>query len=497
MELAMKRLALCLCLLLTALPVAAKEKKLRGYVTAVHSPTSFEIEDYRITRDAASPLEFEKEDDADKSPVDFRAEDIRVGTELEIVGDLDEKTNELRARSVRVILEDAKKINRTALMIWAPEMSRIGNGIWEGKFFADGQWILVNEATEVRFKPNKSERKALNKQAKTQKAAAKAGDDGDDEENDAPGDLLNSLESIGPDTFITYEGIRQSDNTVLARKVEFLHNELEKSEFNMWRSVGVAKHNPPNFKKRKAGELEIANVGKFKVSPDENVQKYINWLGQRLIPPHQKNMPKDQPGKIPFFFFVVEGKAANAFALPNGIVVVYAGMFDVLENEAQLATVVGHEIAHAIQEHSWRQHNYHRKKLAAMRVAGAVASIFGGTGGAAAAAAGSLVEGAIRSGYSRSLENQADRSALESMLAAGYDIREAPRVWQLMSKAHGDGSTTFWSSNDNNTTRRSYLMAELRMNYPDANYKSLLTNKEQFDKYTAGLRALYAKKKKK
>lgn len=491
----MKRLALCVCLLLAALPGAAKERKLRGYVTAVHSPTSFEIDDVRITRDPASPLEFDKGDD--DSPVDFQPEDIRVGTELEIAGDFDESTRELKARSIRVILEDAKKISRTALMIWAPEMSSIGNGLWEGKFFADGQWIVVTESTEVRFKPNKTERKALEKQAKSQKAAAKAGDDGDDEADDnTPGDLLNSLQSIGPDTFITYEGIRLPDNTVLARKVEFMHNELEKSEFNLWRSVGVAKHTPPNFKKRKAGELDIANVGKFKIVPDEDVQKYVNWLGQRLIPPHQKNMRKDTPGKIPFFFFVVEGKAANAFALPNGIVVMYAGMFELLENEAQLASVLGHEIAHAIQEHSWRQQNYHRKKLAAMRVAGAVASVLGGAGGAGAAAAAALLEGAIRSGYSRSLENQADRSALEAMLAAGYDLREAPRVWQLMTKAHGDRSTSFWSSHENNTTRRSYLMAELRMNYPDANYKTLVTNKEQYDKYTAGLRALYSKKKK-
>jgi len=493
----MKRLALCLALLFAVLPATAKEKKLHGYVTEVHSPTSFQIDDVRITRDSATSFEFEKEDDSDKSPVDFKAEDIRVGTELVVTGDLDEQTSELRAKSIRVILEDARKINRTALMIWSPEMSRIGNGIWEGKFFADGQWIVVTESTEVRFKPNKTERKALAKQGKTQKAAAKAGDDGDDDDDDnTPGDLLNSLQSIGPDTFITYEGVRLPDNTVLARKVEFMHNELEKSEFNMWRSVGVARHTPPNFKKRKAGDLEIANVGKFKIVPDENVQKYINWLGQRLIPHHQKNMPKDKPGKIPFFFFVVEGKGANAFALPNGIVVIYSGMFELLENEAQLATVVGHEIAHAIQEHSWRQQNYHRKKLAAMRVAGTIASIFGGAGGAGAAAATALFEGAIRSGYSRSLENQADRSALEAMLAAGYDIREAPRVWQLMSKAHGDGGTSFWSSHDNNTTRRSYLMAELRMNYPDANYKTLLTSKEQFEKYTAGLRALYAKKKK-
>lgn len=495
----MKRLVLCLCFLLAAGSTLAKEKKVRGYVTTVHSPISFEIEDYRITRDANLPLEFEREDDSDQSPVNFRAEDIRVGTELQVVGDFDETTGELRAKSIRVILEDEKKISRTALMIWAPEMTRIGNGIWEGKFFADGQWIVVNESTEVKFRPNRTEREALKKQAKTQKTAAKnAESDGDEDLADegGPGELLNSLQNIGPDTFITYEGIRLPDSTVLARKVEFLHNELEKGEYNLWRSVGVAKYSAPNFKKRKAGELDIANIGKFKIVPDENVQKYIQWLGLRLIPQHQKNMAKDARGKVPFAFFVVEGKGANAFALPNGIVVVYAGMFDVLENEAQLATVVGHEVAHAIQEHSWRQHNYHRKKLAAMRVAGVIGSLFGGYSGAGVAAFTSLMEGAIRSGYSRSLENQADRAALESMLAAGYDIREAPRVWQQMTKAYGDGTTTFWSSHDNHTTRRSYLMAELRMNYPETNYQTLITNKEQYEKYTAGLRALYAKKKK-
>src|SRR5262245_63559788 len=76
---------------------------------------------------------------------------------------------------------------------------------------------------------------------------------------------------------------------------------------------------------------------------------------------------------------------------------------------------------------------------------------------------GNMVEGAIRSGYSRSLENQADRIGLEYMVSAGYDPREAPRLWKQMTKAVGlDVTDFFWSTHDNQATRRSYLMNEIK-----------------------------------
>ena len=77
-------------------------------------------------------------------------------------------------------------------------------------------------------------------------------------------------------------------------------------------------------------------------------------------------------------------------------------------------------------------------------------------------------------GYSRSLEDQADRMGLEYMIDAGYDPREAPRVWKVLTLAEGDKPTNFfWSNHNNNTTRRSYLMAELKNNYPNLDYSKL------------------------
>jgi predicted Zn-dependent protease len=92
-----------------------------------------------------------------------------------------------------------------------------------------------------------------------------------------------------------------------------------------------------------------------------------------------------------------------------------------------------------------------------------------------------LAASSIQSQYARSLENQADRVGLEWMLAAGYDIREAPASWKALSEKKGDRPMNpFWDSHDNHTTRRSYLMAELRNNYSAVDYSKLKKDSEQF-----------------
>jgi hypothetical protein len=74
-----------------------RDVKIRGYVTEVRSSTSFDIEDYRISRDEGFALDFEN-----ASPeITFSLNDIRVGLELEVRGQLNEETGELKAKSTR------------------------------------------------------------------------------------------------------------------------------------------------------------------------------------------------------------------------------------------------------------------------------------------------------------------------------------------------------------------------------------------------------------
>jgi hypothetical protein len=89
-----------------------KDVNIRGYVTEFRSPTDFEIEDYRISRDEAFTLDFDN-----ASPdITFGLNDIRVGVELEIRGQLNEATGDLKAQSIRVDLEQFKSIKQTAFV---------------------------------------------------------------------------------------------------------------------------------------------------------------------------------------------------------------------------------------------------------------------------------------------------------------------------------------------------------------------------------------------
>jgi predicted Zn-dependent protease len=106
--------------------------------------------------------------------------------------------------------------------------------------------------------------------------------------------------------------------------------------------------------------------------------------------------------------------------------VVNSGVFDVLQNEAQLAFVLSHEISHAVERHAWEAHQYHRTELMALRVGGA----FVPHGGSLMT---NLFASGIQSQYARSLENQADRVGLEWM--RGLDKKGRPGNESLLGQS--------------------------------------------------------------
>lgn len=358
--------------LLSAESNSIKSVKIHGYVTAVTSPTEFEIEDYRIMRDSTLALEFERTEEEDRSGFHFKPEDIRVGTELEVKGEYNAQTGELKAKSVKVHLDEYQHVKRTALLENTPQLTRVGPA-WEGTLRVDGQRVNVNEATVVTIKPNTSQKKAAQQ---TKKAAKKsAAESNEDASNEAAGEALTSTEQIKTNMWVSYGGNRQHDGSILAKKLEFTQNELTSAEARLWKTL-TPKIRQPGLTNERPREVQIQR-SKFKLVPDKEVQKYVRDLGMSLVPAIQRNLPPGDPNKIPFQFFVVQQKAPNASALANGTVVVHSGILTLLENEAQLASVLGHEIAHATQEHTYRELQYHHKKLAVLRIGSAVAAGYG------------------------------------------------------------------------------------------------------------------------
>jgi hypothetical protein len=462
--------------LLLALPAQraghaeGKQTTVKGYITNVTSPTTFEIDYYKVSRDESVKMELVHE-----SPeLRFKPEDIRVGAEVEVNGDYNALTDDLKANKIKIDMEQFRKFKMAAVLSREPEgIEQTPEGGWRGVFFPDGHRVRIEPATQVLFKLNKTEEKEEKKKAREeQKKAKEAKEDDADadakaEQADADAEAkeaqpLKSIKDVGVGMMMTYEGTEQPDGTVLADRVIFMRNELEKGEADMWKSFKI-KEKASNFADGKPGELKIDQVGKYKLLPNQEVQNFVSNLGQSLVPAYQRLMPANDPQKIPFKFFVVLDKSPNAFALPNGIVVVNSGMFDVLENEAQLAAVMSHEIAHATQEHSWRQANKDKKKRTAIKIGGMFAAAMGYS---IVQDIANLTLAAMVNGYQRTLENQSDRVGLEYLVDAGYDPREAPQVWKLMAKKFGDQkSNFFYSSHENHMKRRTYLMIEIRNNY--------------------------------
>jgi hypothetical protein len=296
--------SLC-CLTLTAL---AKEVTIHGFVTEINSSTSFVVDDYKVARDNTLTLELSGSEGT--QPPTFRAEDIRVGTELEVKGDYDERSGQLKAKSIKVFLGDAQKLKRRALLEQIPVLTKSGSG-WEGEIRADGERIRVLPTTLVTMKPNRAER---------------------EKQKDATPDEsppLMSIEALNLDTFVRYEGTRTADGKMDAAKIEFEHGELEPGEAKMWKKLEPQVKNP-DYASFVPGTFKTRDCAygfcEHEIVPSREAQEYIARIGESLIPAHQKELLAGDPLKIPFRFFLVKAKSFNAMAYPNGVVLVHSGV---------------------------------------------------------------------------------------------------------------------------------------------------------------------------
>lgn len=154
-------------------------------------------------------------------------------------------------------------------------------------------------------------------------------------------------------------------------------------------------------------------------------------------------------------FNLVKDDQANAFAMPGGKVVVYTGILDEAKNTNGLATIMAHEIAHALADHGAQ-----RMSAAQLQQLGAVAGSVAVSGRsqqtqqifAQAYGLGSTV--GVMLPFSRSHESEADRVGLTMMAIAGYDPREAPELWKRMqANSSGQAPPEFLSTHPSNETR--------------------------------------------
>ncbi len=183
------------------------------------------------------------------------------------------------------------------------------------------------------------------------------------------------------------------------------------------------------------------------------VEKYLNEHGLQA-----------ETKQYSWEFNLVQDKSVNAFCMPGGKIVVYEGLLPVTKDEASLAIVLGHEIAHAVAKHSAEQMSKQIKNQYGTQILGQVLNAAGVNSGTTQLAQIIAQKGLeFRSlKYSRDNESEADRMGLIFAAMAGYDPNVAVTFWQRMSQATGNSNQNdMFSSHPSDAKRIAAIKQEL------------------------------------
>ncbi|RFA34096.1 M48 family metallopeptidase [Alkalilimnicola ehrlichii] len=190
------------------------------------------------------------------------------------------------------------------------------------------------------------------------------------------------------------------------------------------------------------------------VSDDEAMTAYVTCVADQVT-----EQLDGEEGEIDWDVVLFDEPSPNAFALPGGRIGVHSGLLDVAQNQDQLATVIAHEVAHVLADHSNERISTAYATEAGLR---AVEALAGDPSREQSQLMGLLGVGAqfgILLPFSRSQEREADIIGLDLMADAGFDPRESVRLWQNMAAAANGEPPEFLSTHPSHGRRMDDLQA--------------------------------------
>lgn len=192
-------------------------------------------------------------------------------------------------------------------------------------------------------------------------------------------------------------------------------------------------------------------VGTAKLSNNQQQAAMVKNVGariQRAVERYmaQNNASAELEGFQWEFNLIDDPNMVNAWCMPGGKVAFYTGIMPICKNEAGVAVVMGHEVAHAVANHA-------RERMSQGLVANGLLGGLGAALGQNPTLAKELFFQAVGVGaqvgmmrFSRQHESEADKIGLIFMAMAGYDPHEAPRFWERMSSQGGGAEPPEWLS---------------------------------------------------
>jgi len=183
--------------------------------------------------------------------------------------------------------------------------------------------------------------------------------------------------------------------------------------------------------------------------------------------------------------YVLDIPYFNAFMAPNGMMVVWTGLLLRVGNEAQLAAVIGHEAGHYIRRHSLKAWLDAKARTDLMAILSIGLAVGGVPGGGDIFNISQLLQAGIMAKHSRDNEREADEIGLDSLIKAGYDPDEAPKIWENILKEMELGENknppAFFASHPNpkerikNLKEQTKKYSDIKRNHNKENLKNIIS----------------------
>ena len=193
---------------------------------------------------------------------------------------------------------------------------------------------------------------------------------------------------------------------------------------------------------------------------DPALRRRVEGVGDRIVQAADRQFPQQNLTQNNWEFAVFEDDTVNAWVMPGGKVGFHTGLLDIMENDDQVATVMGHEAGHVVGRHAAER--YSQQMAAAGGLALANVALEAGdveNRGLIAGILGAGVTFGVILPYSRQHEYEADRLGADFMVGADYRANEAVRFWDTMTQQSGQRPLEFMSTHPSDTNRISAMQS--------------------------------------
>ena len=365
-----------------------------GYVTALRTPTGFEVSGTTITTSPATGFALTG-NGAPLPQSPWRGE-LRVGAYVQVFGVREEGEKSITAQEVFFRDEWSKKISGEGLVVMVLSAAA------EPVFLADGYRIRIPAGAELTFTGS-----------------------------------VKTLAEVKPNTWLRYEGKRDTGGALVASKAEFIPAKplkisgkpLPQQEPVPLQGAILAADGSllrPNHKVRmNEGDPWC---GWHRLCGDAALQERVQRVGRRVLPAFQKQLEGDSLDRIPFRFYAVdEAKVRSDLFCQEGLVVVPKQVVERLANDDQLAALLADGVAFNLQRRSPKliAESY---ELLGAELAGDAAGAFS----LPANLANVLGSEIFMHKLALQMQEQRDRIALALLADAGYDPHQAPEAWRRL-----------------------------------------------------------------